>query len=178
MTFIFVYVGNVSQNKNQIQVARAWNLLSAEDKKNCKVLFVGNYDDRDEIAQYIKDYHLEKDLILCGKQPKEIVSAYYEAANATILTSKTEGFGLSIIEGYVYGKPSITYADLPATIDLYSSNTMILAEGRNDIQLAEAMSKAIHTTFNKDAIIQYSKRFSFEAMAQKYVQEYKKIINI
>lgn len=178
MSFIFVYVGNVSQNKNQIQVARAWNHLSAVDKKNSKVLFVGNYDERDEIVQYIKDNHLEKNLILCGKQPKENVAAYYEAANATILTSKTEGFGLSIIEGYVYGKPCITYADLPATIDLYSSESMILSEGRNDIQLAKAMSKAMHTIFNKDAIIQYSKKFSFEAMAQKYVQEYKKNINI
>lgn len=41
--FVFAFVGNVSINKNQAQVARAWMLLPEELRSKCKVLFVGRY---------------------------------------------------------------------------------------------------------------------------------------
>lgn len=174
--FLFVFVGNISKNKNQIQVAKAWNLLPNEEKKYCKVAFVGRFTETDEIVHFIKNKNLKDNLILCGIMPHDQVDSFYKAANATILTSLTEGFGLSIIEGFVYGKPNVTFADLPATPDLYNSEAMILADDRSDIALSRAMSKAIHLKFDANAIKKHSQKFSLERMAEKYCSKYKEIL--
>lgn len=173
--FVFSFVGNVSKNKNQYQVARAWSLLPDEYKQRCKVLFVGNCRDDDEVVTYIHENRLQDNLILCGMQSKDQVASFYQACDATILTSIAEGFGLSIIEGFVYGKPNVTYNDLSAAKDLYDENAMVFANERTDEALAEAMLKVMCTTFDKEKIIQHVKQFSFELMAERYIRLYKKI---
>lgn len=174
--FVFAFVGNISVNKNQIQVARAWNLLPSEIRNRSKVLFVGRYKEDDDLVKYINENKIQKNLILCGIQPKDNVSSYYQACDATILTSLTEGFGLSIIEGFVYGKPNITFADLPAIEDLYDENAMILVTERSDRALADAMLKMIQSSFDPNYISAFSKRFSFDDMANEYCRLYKRIV--
>lgn len=171
--FVFVFVGNVSVNKNQLQVARAWNLLPKALRQKCKVLFVGRYNDSDELVQYIHQNDLEDKLILCGIQPKEKVSDYYQACDATILTSLTEGFGLSIIEGFVYGKPSVTFSDLPAIVDIYDARAIVLSEGRSDDLLAQAMADIMKMVVDCEYIKKYSLQFSFDKMAERYRELFK-----
>lgn len=173
--FVFAFVGNVSVNKNQAQVAHAWKLLSDDLRQKCKVLFVGRYTENDELVQYIRTNHLEENLFLCGMQPKEKVSDFYHACDATILTSITEGFGLSIIEGFVYGKPNVTFADLPATPDLFDEKAMVLVEDRSNETIAKAMNKVMQTAFEQEYISSYSLNFSFEKMAEKYSETYRNI---
>lgn len=174
--FVFAFVGNVSVNKNQIQVARAWKLLPEGLRKRCKVLFVGRYKEEDELVRYIDANNLRGYLILCGMQPKDSVPSFYKACDATILTSITEGFGLSIIEGFVYGKPNVTFADLPATPDLYDEGVMVVAENRTDQTLAQAMVEVMHKSFDINYISEYVHNFSFEKMAKCYRDLYKDIV--
>ena len=173
--FVFVFVGNISENKNQIQVVRSWMLLSDEDKKKCRVLFVGNYKKSDEIVNYIQHYHLQSELILCGMQPKNRISQFYQAANATVLTSLSEGFGLSIIEGMAYGVPCLTFADLSAIADLYDERAMVTIQTRSDQDVAESIHTMMSKSWNRVWIKEYAKRFSFENMAKKYDELYKDI---
>lgn len=174
--FVFACVGNVSVNKNQIQVARAWSMLTDDLRQRCKVLFVGRYKEDDELIQYVRQNHLESNLILCGVQPKDRVSAFYQACDATILTSITEGFGLSIIEGFVYGKPNVTFADLPAIEDLFDDKVMIAVGDRDDMSLSNAMACVITTPFDNVYIANYAQRFSFDKMKTRYRELYKTII--
>ena len=174
--FLFACVGNVSVNKNQIQVAKAWNLLPNELRKKCKILFVGRYKEDDEVVRYITDNHLEDNLILCGVQPKDKLASYYSACDATILASITEGFGLSIIEGFVYGKPDVTFYDLPAVPDIYNEKVMILAKERTDKALAGAMAEMMQTNFDEEYISDYAQKYSFEKMSEQYVKLYKRIM--
>ena len=174
--FVFVFVGNISQNKNQYQVARAWKLLPEEKKQKCKVLFVGRYQADDDVVKFIQKEHLEKQLILCGMQPKDKIHTFYYAADATILTSITEGFGLSIIEGFVYGKPNVTFADLPAVQDLFDANAMVLAEARSDEVLAQAMVKVMEMQIDEKEILKYAQKFSFARMAENYHELYQKVV--
>lgn len=175
--FVFAFVGNVSVNKNQIQVARAWSLLPEDIRQKCKVLFVGRYSEKDDLVRYIQSNNFEKSLLLCGMQPKEKVSDFLYACDATILTSITEGFGLSIIEGFVYGKPSLTFADLPAIPDLYDEQAMVLASDRSDKAFACAMELMMNKTFYQDYIRNYSLKYSFDNMVNEYYNLYKHVID-
>lgn len=174
--FLFVFVGNISVNKNQLQVARAWRLLPTKIKNHCKIMFVGRFSESDEIVSYIKKHNLGKNLILCGLQPKENVCDYYGASDATILTSLTEGFGLSIIEGYVYGKPNLTFADLPAVNDLFDEHAMIALKDRSDESLANAMANMVNRSYNSKTIKSFAQKFSYENMTKQYFELYNSVI--
>lgn len=173
--FVFAFIGNISYNKNQLQVAKSWCLLPKDLRSKCKVLFVGKYKNEDDIVKYIEEKNLQNNLILCGMQPKDMIPSYLQACDATILTSITEGFGLSIIEGFVYGKPNVTFQDLPAIPDLYCKEAMVLCKDRFERALAEAMINCINLKFDKNIIINHAKKFSYEVMAYKYVNLLKSI---
>lgn len=174
--FLFVFVGNISVNKNQIQVARAWQLLPNEYKQRCKVLFVGRFSETDEIVSYVRKNKLKDSLVLCGIQPQKEVYNYYCACDATILTSFTEGFGLSIIEGYAYGKPNITFADLPAIKDIYDENAMVAVKDRSDKALAKAMCAMMDRNYNSDYIKKIAHKFSYANMTKQYLDFYKSVV--
>ena len=123
--FVFLFVGNISLNKNQRQVVEAFELLPPLEKERIKIIFCGGQMDGGVVVSMIKEKHLEKSLIYAGFVPNTDIHNYYTATDATILPSLSEGFGLSIIEGYVFGKPSLAFKDMSAIEELYSDDTMI-----------------------------------------------------
>lgn len=172
--FVFSFVANVSENKNQMQVVEAFKLLTQEQRSHIKVLFVGR--DGNTLKNYIASCRLSRELIVCGGVSPDEVGNYYAASDATMMTSHSEGFGLSIIEGYVYGKPNLIFEDLPAVYDLYSEKTMLKVPDRKDKTLADYMLKMGETSWNNEFIAEYAQRFSLECMADSYIELYKKVL--
>lgn len=173
--FVIVYVANVSENKNQSQIVEAFKIMDDKTRGDIKVLFVGR--DGEELKQKIQQEGLQETLIVCGGVPRKKVGNYYQASDATILTSHSEGFGLSIIEGFVYGKPCLTFADMPAVKDLYHEKAMLTMPDRKDETLAQGIVCLTRHQWDKDWIKMYAKQFSLEKMADNYIELYKKIIN-
>lgn len=167
--FLFVFVGNISKNKNQIDVAKAFLYLKNKGVDKIKVLFVGKEADQGELSFYIKQNHLENDLIMTGFVSKQDIHNYYSSADATILTSLQEGFGLSIIEGFVYGKPNLTYSDLSAVSDIYNKDVMMLVKERKTESLANAMLEMSYNKWDEKLIKKYSNKFSLQAMSDHYL---------
>lgn len=174
-SYLIVYVGNISWCKNQIQTARAYSILPEEVKSRVKILYVGN-ENYAELSEYIRENNLSDHLICTGAVAKEEVHNYYIAADATIMTSLSEGFGLSIIEGFTYGKPSIIFDDLAAAEDLYDEKAMVLVHERTDDALAKGIQALMNHIWDSDEIKKYALKFSLENMAKAYVETYKKAI--
>ena len=93
------------------------------------------------------------------------------------MSSISEGFGLSIIEGFVYGKPTVAFADLAAVPDLYHEKAMVLVKERSDIALANGMLKVMNNNWDATWITKYAENFSFEVMAKRYLNVYQKIVD-
>lgn len=168
-SFIFLFVGNITKNKNQIEVAKAYTLLPSTIQQNTTILFCGNICDDGKLIEFINDNNLGDNLFICGFVPKEEICNYYSSSNATILTSYSEGFGLSIIEGFVYGKPNLTYEDLSAVPDIFNPSVMMAIERKDEVYLAGAMQKMMTRNWDANQIEEYSSCFSLEMMAERYV---------
>lgn len=173
--FLFLFVGNISLNKNQRQVVEAFELLSPTEKEKTKIVFCGGQMDGGVVVSMIKERHLENSLIYAGVIPNTDIYNYYAAADATILPSLSEGFGLSIIEGYVFGKPSVAFKDMSAIRELYSEETMICPLNRQTKSLADAMRMMMKKEWNSDRIKAFSKHYTVEGMADKYIALYQKL---
>jgi glycosyltransferase involved in cell wall biosynthesis len=173
---IMLCVGNIYPNKNQAQVIRAYNLLPEQIKQKLVVLFLGNDCTSGETGNVIRENNLQDQLILCGSIDRGQINSYYSQADYTILASITEGFGLSIIEGFFYGLPNITFRDLDAVPDLYDEKAMFLVDNRTDEALANGIIQMMSMSWDREYIKKQAQKYSLEAMAEKYFSFFKKIV--
>lgn len=174
---IMLCVGNINSNKNQIQIVHSYNLLPKYVQKRFVVLFLGMDTTKGTFENAIIRSGNNESLICCGSIPKKEMPSYYNQADYTILVSKSEGFGLSIIEGFTSGIPCLTFSDLDAVSDLYHEKAMLLVNERTDEALALGLTEVINRKWDSGFIKEYAQRFSLEQMAEKYINVYKDIIN-
>ena len=173
---IAVSVGTVNENKNQMQIVEAMPLICKNSHKELYLFLCGRDCTGGAVQQKIDELGLTDRVFALGYVPYEQMGNMYAQADFNILASLNEGFGLGIIEAFVYGLPSVTFADLDAIPDLYNESAMLLCKDRSTEALASAICQSMDTEWDKDRIMQYSKQFSLEQMAQNYQQVFEKAI--
>lgn len=169
-------VGSVGENKNQLQVVRAYQLLPESLREQTYLLIAGTIDNKYPIASEINRLGLADHVRLLGFVPHAKVLSLYQQADLTILASREEGFGLSLAESFVQGTPCVTFADLDAAGDLYDPCAMLLCKERSDEALSAVMSQALEASWDHDAIRRHGQKFSLDTMADRYVQWYQNVI--
>ncbi|WP_192978335.1 glycosyltransferase [Mammaliicoccus vitulinus] len=81
--------------------------LIVKEKPDLRIKIYGSGDQEKNIKALIKKKHLETNIILMGYANN--INEVYENALFSIVTSKTEGFSLSILESMANGTPVIAY---------------------------------------------------------------------
>lgn len=173
---IILSVGSVCGLKNQVQTIRAFSQLTDKEKDGAVLVFVGTVHPSYKIAEEIERLKLQGKVFFSGFVSRDELKNYYSAAALTVTASITEGFGLSMIEGFLYGVPCVAFSDLDAIGDIYNECAMLLCEERSDEALANAIRNALTVQWDKDQIIEHCKKFSLEAMTEKYNAVYKRLI--
>lgn len=170
---IIVAIGTVCERKNQIQIVRAMKMI----KMPCHLFLCGGDATNGEIQKAIDEAGLNEKVHLLGFLPHEKVEQVLEQADLNVVASKDEGFGLSIIEAYSHGVPTVIYADLDAVSDLFDDRAMIGVEGRKDAELVIGIEKGLTRRWDRLWIKEYAKNFSLEKLANQYKIEYAKILS-
>lgn len=168
--------GNINQRKNQYQLVKAYTLLEESKKNKLRIVLVGNLMD-ERVENLIVQDHLQDKIILCGSVARSELGAFFSAADFTALTSLSEGFGLSIIEGFAYGLPAILWEDLDVTKDINDPECVMLVPERTNECLVRYLSDIMEKNWDKKYILNYSRSFSIESMAENYLQWFLNCIN-
>lgn len=170
---VILYVGNISRNKNQVQMVRAYGLLPEDLRKQTWVLFCGNnHSGCHELEDLIASTPNGDHLILCGGVDKAEMPLYYKGADSVALLSIAEGFGLSLIEGMHFGLPCMMFSDMDAYEDIYSPKAVVAISDRSDDKVAEALKQLLSSEWDKQKIRSYSDKFESQEMAKKYKMVY------
>lgn len=170
---VLLYVGNISKNKNQLQMVRAFGLMPVALRKQTYVLFCGaNYLINSELEIAMTVVNDSNHLIFCGSVAKIDMPDYYKDADGVVLLSYSEGFGLSLIEGMHFGLPCAMPIDLDAFEDIYDACAVQPIRDRDDKTVADALQELIVKDWSRDAIVCYSDKFSSDTMARNYIKSY------
>lgn len=102
--------------------------------------FVGDGGERPKIEELIKKYHLDNEIMLWGMQPNPY--PYMAAADIYVQTSRFEGFGLTIAEAKILGKPVVSTNFDVVHDQLTHEENGLIAE-MNPKSLAEEILKVI-----------------------------------
>lgn len=171
-----ICVGSISFKKNQTQFIDALSILDNKIKDKIHVTFVGVDSDGIDLGNYIKQAGLCCVAEYVGFVPREEMPSYWNKANFNLVMSKEEGFGLSMIEGFMYGVPTLTFGDLDAIEDIYSPDAFELFKSRSNKDICSGLAKALARTFDKAKIIEWGKQFTMRNVGHEYTRLYDDIL--
>ena len=135
---IVLYVGRLSiPDKNPIRLLQIWNLLYKKNP-NWKLILVGDGPSEKEIKDYVLTNKIQR-VFFEGRQ--QDVLSYYRKASFICLTSNTEGWGMTLIEGMSCGC-------IPFSFNNYSAASDIINNGINGYLIKPYNLKKYASTLN------------------------------
>ncbi|POR19569.1 glycosyl transferase [Flavobacterium columnare] len=169
---IIISIGRLTEAKRQWIIIDLWSqIVHIHNIKDWKLNLVGDGNLKNQYIQKIKDLNLEKYITILP--PKKEVEEYYLGASAFILTSKSEGFGMVLLEAISFGLPCISYDCPSGPRDIIINNeTGYLVEFDNFEALKSATLSLIHNN-NKliemgNSAFQSSKKWDDEKILEKW----------
>lgn len=172
---MLLYVGNIGINKNQSQMIETFPLLEEALREETYVLFLGRPSNEIDIKKMIAESPYSNHLFFIGGVDKSQMVEFYKAADATILLSHTEGFGLSLIEGMSFGLPCAMFVDMDAFEDIYTPCAVVGIPSRSNEEVVSALEMLLRTKWDKEKIISYAQKFNRDSMADSYLQIFSSI---
>jgi glycosyltransferase involved in cell wall biosynthesis len=96
-----------------------------------------------ELRRTIKSLHLEKNVILAGHLPQRLLNAAYQSCHATVLPSRREGFGLVVVESWLYRKPTVVSSKAGIAELVEDGRNGLLFDPADSAVLAEKISAVL-----------------------------------
>lgn len=144
-----------------------------------QLLIVGDGSLRKQMEEQAHKAELEKAVEFAGRQPQEKLSSYYDRIDILLMPSRSEGFGLTAIEGMARGCVVVAArtGGLPEVVR--DGEVGLLHEPEQVEDLAVQINKLIEQPtlwkqFSNKATT-YVQRFSFERFSQLFNNLYQKI---
>lgn len=170
---IVSYVGNITDNKNQIMLAETIKYHLQNER--IIAVYAGREMDngclRKEIMSFEQTYHN----ILIGFCDE--LENLWSLIDTNVFLSKNDGFGLSIIEAGKHGIPSVAFSDLDAISDLSDSSYLVEINKRSTSDVATSLRDCLSKQWDSNIICRSIRRFSLENMARSYIQLYANMQN-
>lgn len=172
-----VCIGSICKRKNQEQLLNAYLCLPIELREKIKLHFYGVDAENIDLNHLIYKNQCMDNVYYHGFIPREQMYDIWLNADLNVVASKDEGFGLSIIEGFMFGVPTLTFSDIDALKDVYNSNSILLVNERSDMELAKGLEKAYYKKWDSSIIREWGNQFSMRKIAVQYGDLYLKTIN-
>lgn len=139
-----LFIGRLEEQKNVAELIDIWSMTQ---NNGWKLIIVGNGSQRDMIETQIKNRNLSNKVVLVGHtdNPQE----YYKRAKILAMTSKYEGFPMTLIECQSYGCIPIIYDSYPAASEIVRNqyNGLLIPFGQKKLfanELTELLMNEYH----------------------------------
>lgn len=171
--FTFVSIGNLSKRKGFEELIEAFH-QSFSNRKHVSLVIAGDGEEAARLQNKIQELHLEEQITLAGRLPREEVARLLADCDAFVLASYAETFGIVFIEAMATGMPAIgTICGGPE--DIITPESGYLIQPGDVKALAEKMCLLYnhYEEFDKERIRQsIAERFDFRLAGQQLKEIY------
>ena len=176
-SFCFAASGQMINRKGFDILLNAFSKVVKEYPAARLVLY-GDGPIKKKLLNQTKELNLEKNVEFYGSYLKEDLPELYSNADAFVLSSRNETFGVVYIEAMALGLPVIaTRCGGPE--EIITEETGYLVDNDDEVGLSEAMIKMIKNieTFDRSKIIQYAQdEFSSAKVASEIADIYECVL--
>ena len=175
----FIFVGNIEPKKNVKRLLLAFRQFAMRDRRGCKLVMVGSaawgFDDVKELMQEMIAAEI---LIHPGYLPTNELPALFSHAQALMLPSLIEGFGLPVLEAMACGCPVIT-SDIPCIREI-AGDAAIKVDPLSIEEICQAITaiaddESLRASLGQLGLAQ-NKLFSWERCARETLAVYQETI--
>lgn len=174
---IALSIGRFTAVKQQFILLHIWNsLVNEKNIKNWKLFLVGDGELKDQFEEYIKSNNLQGYVFLLP--PRQDVSFYYKQASLFLLCSKSEGFGMVLLEAISFALPCISFDCPSGPRDIIKHNQNgYLIPSNNVIELEQSIIKFLLNPELKNEMSKRSFELSNKWDDEKLLAKWKAILN-
>ena len=148
---ILLYLGRVNEKKGLDILIKSFILVNKK-MKNVSLLIVGpdneNYLKELKIILKGVNSNIKRNVIFENQIQREYIKSYFKQANLYIIPSKSENFGMAIIESIYFGTPALISKNVDICEDLENNQLVNLISKLNPNDLA----KDIIVSLNDDKL--------------------------
>jgi glycosyltransferase-like protein len=176
---MFLAVGGIEERKNTVRMLEAFTLFQPS-MPHAQLVIAGGASllDHDDYARRFRTLldasGLHDNVLITGTVPDADMPALFRAADALLMPSTREGFGMVVLEALASGTPTVVSRIAPFTEYLPADEAeghCCWADPMSAASIAEAMSRAIdarHASALAQRLPDVCERFSWQASAQRH----------
>lgn len=140
---VFLFVGHLVARKGLLFLLQACQQLREQSDSDFTLLVVGDGEQRQEAETFIQAHDLQDQVKLLGKLDYSYLGAYFQTADAFILPTLEDTWGMVVLEALLFGKPVLC--------SKWAGSSELITDGENGYvfdpyqpeQLAKLMSTLI-----------------------------------
>lgn len=176
--FTFISISHLKENKNIDLTIKALKEVLKE-YNYVKLLVIGDGPEKENLMNLAKELKISSNIEFIGAVNREDLNEYINRANAFVLPSEYETFGIAYIEALACGLPIIT-TKCGGPEDFFSEEIGYMIFNEDKEELSKAMEYIINNInkFNPNKLREYVKcRFSKEVISNRIIDVYSKVLS-
>jgi len=154
-------------HKNQLNLLRGFKQI--QDKHPSSLFLVGEGPDREMVVDEIQHLSLSEKVSLIGRVPHEQVNLWMNAADLFVLPSYHEGNPTVMFECMATGTPQVCSRVGGVAEEL--SGGLLIEDPSDSSEIAQAMRKALRTSWDEDEIIDASSKYTWSSIASTMLEK-------
>lgn len=176
--FTFISISHLKENKNiDLTLKALKEVIKVYD--NIRLIVVGDGPEKENLKKISRELMIDSKIDFIGAISRESLNEIINKADAFVLPSKYETFGIAYIEALACGLPIIT-SKCGGPEDFFNENIGLMISKCNVDELSNAMINIIENfnKFNSNYLREYvKKRFSKEVIANRVLDVYYHVLN-
>lgn len=170
-----LFVGRLIPLKGAEDLIKAFSLFSA-GRRDVFLDMVGDGPEKESLEKLVSDLQLGENVIFHGYQKD--VASFYARAQVFVLSSHTEGFGLSLLEAMSFGL-AIVATEITSIPECVSDEkSALLVKPRDIFQMSLALKKlagdpVLMRSLGEEARRVFQEKFTLEKMIARYRIQYR-----
>jgi L-malate glycosyltransferase len=172
--FTLLYVGRLEPVKNHALLFTAFRTALA-CMPGLRLWMVGDGSQREQLEQLARELHIVDQVTFWGQQLN--VAPFFSAADSFIMSSRSEGLPISLLQAFSLGLPAIV-TDVGGMAEVvHIANGGLTVSAADPAEMTAAIlriagSQAEREIFSKNAAAAFRTHFTLEAMVDAYMKLY------
>lgn len=173
--FTLVYVGRIEPVKNHPLLLNAFR-SALESKPDLRLWMVGGGSELPALQRLAADLRIAEQVTFWGQQLD--VAPFFSAADAFIMSSRSEGLPMSLLQAFSLGLPAIVtdVGGMAEVVRLSQAGIIVSATDSTDMASAIvrlASNAEDRERLSKKAVSAFHERFSLQTMVSAYFDLYR-----
>jgi glycosyltransferase involved in cell wall biosynthesis len=172
---LLLSVGNLVDLKGHDLAIEALALLSAT-RPGAQLCIVGDGPLRDSLQEQARECGVESRVHFAGRVPNEQLAAWYSAADAMVLASRSEGWANVLLESMACGTPVVATAVGGSAEVVAEACAGRLVARRDAPSLVDAVEQLLADPPDRRAVRAYAERFGWQATTDAQLQLFRRLV--